>query len=67
MYLCLCNAFTTRDVTAQVDNGCGSVASVYRGLGCRPRCGKCVADICQLIKDTVADRGSELAESAGAD
>jgi bacterioferritin-associated ferredoxin len=50
MYICLCNGLTDRQIRAQCDNG-GSVAMVYRGLGCEPQCGKCVPFVRQMLRE----------------
>jgi len=49
MYVCLCHGLTTRDITQQAQSGCGSVAGVYKRLGCRPQCGKCIPDVRRLV------------------
>jgi len=42
-----------------------SVWEVYRHLSCRPRCGKCVADVAEMIESLRADGADEaLAVSA---
>lgn len=54
MYICLCNAITDRDVrTHGAGEGC-SVATVYRALGVKPQCGKCVPYIRQLLRPAEA-------------
>jgi len=50
MYICLCNALTDRDVRAGCENSGGSVAMVYRTLGCQPQCGKCVPLVRQMLR-----------------
>jgi bacterioferritin-associated ferredoxin len=52
MYVCLCHGLTTRDITHHARNGCGSVAGVYKQLGCRPQCGKCVKDVRRLVQSS---------------
>lgn len=49
MYVCICNAITDGEVRTLVDQGCRTVAQVYRDLNCQPQCCKCVADIRRLI------------------
>jgi bacterioferritin-associated ferredoxin len=62
MYVCLCNAFTDRDVRVHSNGGC-SVAMVYRALGCEPQCGKCVPYIRQMLRQETA----AAAETGGDD
>jgi bacterioferritin-associated ferredoxin len=53
MFICLCNGFTDGNVR-KVTRGTGcSVAEVYRALGCKPQCGKCVPFVRDLIRETV--------------
>ena len=53
MYVCLCNAITDRDFRAHAAHaecaGC-SVSAVYRSLGKKPQCGKCVPFVRQLLR-----------------
>ena len=62
MYICLCNVLTDRDVRAGCD-GAQSVSTVYRALGCEPRCGKCVPLVRQILREagagTEADAGDD--------
>jgi len=51
MYICLCNGITDRDIH-RVAAGCdGSVAQIYRGLGCAPQCGKCVPVVREMLAE----------------
>ncbi|HEV7997349.1 MAG TPA: (2Fe-2S)-binding protein [Stellaceae bacterium] len=56
MYVCLCNAITDRDFRAHAAHaecaGC-SVSAVYRSLGKKPQCGKCVPFVRQLLRQVV--------------
>jgi bacterioferritin-associated ferredoxin len=54
MYVCLCNGFTDRQVLSVADEGCCSTAGVYRALGARPRCGKCVPTVLGILRRTGA-------------
>ena len=49
MYVCLCHGFTDKQVHKAVADGCRSVAAIYRCLGDRPRCGKCVPEVRALV------------------
>jgi len=50
MYICLCNGFTDGKVRLVARNGECSVSEVYRALGCKPQCGKCVPFVRDLIR-----------------
>jgi len=57
MYVCLCNGLTDRQVRgAAGGTGC-SPAGIYRSLGVRPQCGKCIPLMREIIRDH-ADRPS---------
>jgi bacterioferritin-associated ferredoxin len=49
MYLCICNAITDHQVRSHdTASGC-SVAAFYRALGVKPKCGKCVPLVRELL------------------
>ena len=54
MYICLCNGFTDGEVRSMAAACDGSVAEIYRSLGARPKCGKCVP----LVREIVARRSA---------
>ena len=51
MYVCLCNGFTDRQVRGVAPNVKCSAAGVYRALGVRPQCGKCVPTVREILRD----------------
>jgi bacterioferritin-associated ferredoxin len=53
MYVCLCNAISDRDFRARaVEKDC-TVSALYRSLGIKPRCGRCVPYVKQLLQQAV--------------
>jgi bacterioferritin-associated ferredoxin len=53
MYVCLCNAVSDRDFRAcAVEKDC-TVSTLYRSLGIKPRCGRCVPYVKQLLQQVV--------------
>ena len=48
MYLCICNAITDRQARSRSSASC-SVAAFYRALGVKPKCGKCVPLVRQML------------------
>jgi bacterioferritin-associated ferredoxin len=42
MFVCICNAVTDRQIRSQAECCRGTVAQVYRALGAKVQCGKCV-------------------------
>ena len=61
MYLCICNAITDGEIGRAVAQGCASVSEVFRHLGERPNCGRCVPEICRMVQE-----GQAVATSAAA-
>ncbi len=53
MYVCVCNAITDRDVRATAQCDCTTVSAIYRALGTKPKCGKCVPLVRQLMRQVV--------------
>ena len=53
MYVCLCNAITDRDVRVHAAEKDCTVSTLYRSLGIRPRCGRCVPYVRQLLRQVV--------------
>jgi bacterioferritin-associated ferredoxin len=49
MYVCLCNGFTDREVRSIAAASRCSTAGLYRSLGVRPRCGKCVPMVREIL------------------
>ena len=54
MYVCLCNALNDRDLAEAARLERASVAEVFRRCGAKPRCGKCLPDVAQMIADARA-------------
>jgi bacterioferritin-associated ferredoxin len=50
MYVCLCNGTTDRDFRAHIEGQGRTVSMVYRSLGIKPQCGKCVSFVAQLLR-----------------
>jgi bacterioferritin-associated ferredoxin len=53
MYVCLCNGITDRDFRTHAADEHSTVAAVYRSLGSKPKCGKCVPYVKQLLQQVV--------------
>ena len=51
MYVCLCNAFTDRQVRAVCSAAGSSTAAVYCALGVKPKCGKCVPTVREILNE----------------
>ncbi len=59
MYVCICNAITDRQARAHTDSSSCSVAAFYRALGVKPKCGKCVPAVRQMLDSVSSDSRSE--------
>jgi bacterioferritin-associated ferredoxin len=57
MYLCICNAITDRQARAHQSEIC-SVAAFYRALGVKPKCGKCVPLVREMLEAKAGSRDS---------
>jgi bacterioferritin-associated ferredoxin len=60
MYVCVCNAVTDRQIRSQSECGRGTVAEIYRALGIKVQCGKCVRTA-KCIIDGLDQEESSLA------
>jgi bacterioferritin-associated ferredoxin len=59
MYICICNALKDKELAAASTNA-RTVADVFRRCGARPQCGKCLADVAQIIEDVRAQENDTL-------
>lgn len=64
MYVCICNAITDRQICHAIDQGCGSVSDVFRRVGEKPNCGKCVPDLCRMVRSARRRAMPPLADAA---
>lgn len=52
MYVCICNAINCKTVRHSVNNGAGSIASVFKACGKTPQCGRCFTTIREMVGET---------------
>jgi bacterioferritin-associated ferredoxin len=64
MFVCVCHGYNEACVQEALDTGASSVGDLYRKLGDRPRCGKCVPEMRRIYQD---HRGEAAAFPATAD
>ncbi|MEM1103383.1 MAG: (2Fe-2S)-binding protein [Pseudomonadota bacterium] len=51
MYVCICNALRERTLSSAIQTlGQPTVGEVYKALGCKPQCGKCISDIASMLR-----------------
>jgi len=70
MYVCVCNAVTDRQIRSQSECTRGTVAEVYRALGIKLQCGKCVRTakcIINELRPQVCDTDASISAFAMAD
>jgi bacterioferritin-associated ferredoxin len=65
MYVCVCNGLTTRQVGAAAAH-CSSTGAVYRFLGVKPQCGKCITTIRATVTAARQQSAEELASEVAA-
>jgi bacterioferritin-associated ferredoxin len=58
MYVCICNGLNDRDIDTAAAEA-ETVAQVYRCLGCRPQCGKCVPLVLRLLRGRADGPGAK--------
>ena len=56
MYICICNALNDTQIRCAVDSGAKTAGQVYAGLGCAPRCGKCVTAVRQMVNEATREQ-----------
>ncbi|MGO1078010.1 (2Fe-2S)-binding protein [Inquilinus sp. CA228] len=56
MYICICNALNDTQIRCAVDSGAKTAGQVYAGLGCAPRCGKCVTSIRRMVNESTREQ-----------
>jgi len=61
MYVCICNALKDKEVAEAARGDARCVAEVFRKCGTRPKCGKCLPDVAQIIEDERAEPAMALA------
>ena len=62
MYVCICNALRDREVKAAAEQPeTGTVADVFRACGARPKYGKCLQMVADMIDDARDETGLAVA------
>lgn len=59
MYVCLCHGLTDKQIRGAARTAGCSQASLYRSLGVRPQCGKCV----QMVDEIRRGNGESPAQN----
>lgn len=56
MFVCICRAINEKKINRTIDNGAVTAKQVYCALGVKPKCGKCRADIQEMIDNVLRNR-----------
>lgn len=64
MYVCICNALKDKQMSAAAGDDARTVAEVFKRCGARPKCGKCLPDVAELIEERRAASGAPVAIAA---
>jgi len=56
MYVCICNRVTDREFRTHLESENLTVSMVYRSLGIKAKCGKCVPSVLKLLRQTGEDQ-----------
>ena len=56
MYICNCKALNDTQIRCAVESGAKTAGQVYAGLGCAPRCGKCVTSIRHMVNEATREQ-----------
>ncbi|MGQ9367295.1 (2Fe-2S)-binding protein [Azospirillum sp. ST 5-10] len=51
MYVCVCHAFTDKQVKKALNEGARNTAGVYKSLGHKVQCGKCVPYVRGMVEE----------------
>lgn len=60
MYVCLCHGFTDKQVKGAIAQGSRSMAEIYACLGGKPRCGRCVGEVREIIAGAGSAEGGAV-------
>jgi bacterioferritin-associated ferredoxin len=60
MYVCICNGLNDRRIRAAAAESGGSAAEVYKALGCRPQCGRCVPLVGDIARESASPASPEI-------
>lgn len=58
MYICICNGLTDRQARSKSNSSFCSVAEFYRAMGVKPRCGKCIPAVREILESAAGENGA---------
>ena len=59
VYVCVCNALNDNALKSAAQGDVHSVSEVFRKCDARPRCGKCLHDVAELVEKVRADENAQ--------
>tara|TARA_S200000501_G_C20700836_1_gene689435 strand:+ start:744 stop:917 length:174 start_codon:yes stop_codon:yes gene_type:complete len=57
MYICICNNITSKKVEEALDNGVEKTKHIYSYHKCKPKCGKCISFMEDIVINKTATVG----------
>jgi len=60
MYICICNGLTDRKARSKSNSSFYSVAEFYRAMGVKPKCGKCIPAVREILESAAGENGAGL-------
>jgi len=67
VYVCVCNAYRESHVREAINQSASSgrvtVEQIYARLGKRPRCGRCLVHVKDMISHSVRDKSEQINRS----
>ncbi len=57
MYICICRAITHSAIHEFVSGGASSFRDLSTATGCGTQCGRCVAQVREVMNEALADQG----------
>jgi bacterioferritin-associated ferredoxin len=64
MYVCICNAFTDKQVKRSLDQGACSAAGIFKAMGCAPQCGTCVPYVREMVRTHIGGTAADAISAA---
>ena len=58
MYICICNGLTDREARSKSNSSFYSVAEFYRAMGVKPKCGKCIPAVREILESAAGENGA---------
>ena len=62
MYVCICNSLTSKKIDHALNMGISDSNKIYTYFNCKPKCGKCLEFMNELIKEKKQDQSNSKYE-----